>query len=196
MKILTLENYEPQFLEYCKQFYASNDRNRDWFNPDLPYSVVNRYKQYPLWTFLVEDDESLIAMSCVQTHFFPQGCARLLTRTYYCPQYRRRHFVYEREAETPATRMIGTQLDWAKENKIDNLFFSVEFQRRRATIEQLAKKLNNKYNKVSEWKVLDGLYQTYPSDDDPASWQVVCSNQYSLPLKSISIQKWKEKYDR
>ena len=139
MKIVTLENYEPQFLEYCKQFYASNDRNRDWFNPDLPHSIVNRYKQYPLWTFLVEDDESLIAMSCVQTHFFPEGCARLLTRTYYCPQYRRRHFVYEREAETPATRMIGPQLDWAKENKIDNLFFSVEFLRRRATIEQLAK---------------------------------------------------------
>ena len=195
MKILTLDNYEPQFLDYCKQFYESNDRNRDWFNPDLDYSVVNRYKKYPYWTFLVEDDESLIAMSCIQTHFFPQGCARLFTRTYYCPQYRRRHFVYERESETPATRMIGPQLDWAKENKIENLFFSVEFLRRRATIVQLAKKLNNKYG-YNTWKVLDGLYQTYPNDDDPKSWQVVCSNQDSLPLKNISIQKWKENYDR
>ena len=47
----------------------------------------------------------------------------------------------------PATLMIGTQLEWAKENNIDNLFFSVEFLRRRGTLEQLAKKLNNKYNK-------------------------------------------------
>jgi hypothetical protein len=195
MKLQTLENYESQFLEYCKQFYASNDRNKDWFNPDLPYSVVNRYKMYPLWTFLTEDDDSLIAMSCVQTHFFPENCARLLTRTYYHPDYRRKHFVYEREDETPATRMIDPQLEWAKQNNITNLFFSVEFIRRRSSLEQLAKKLNNKY-KQNDWKVLDGLYQTYPSDDDLRSWQVVCSNQYSLPLKSISLEKWKETYGR
>lgn len=195
MKILTLENYEQQFLEYCKQFYASNDRNRDWFNPDLPYSVVNRYKNYPLWTFLVEDDESLIAMSCVQTHFFPDNCARLLTRTYYRPEYRRKHFVYERQSETPATIMIDQQLQWAKQNNIKHLFFSVEFLRRRATLLQLAKKLNNKY-KHNDWRVLDDLYQTYPSDDDPASWQVICTNQDDLPLKKISIQEWKDNYDR
>lgn len=195
MKLQTLENYESQFLEYCKQFYASNDRNKDWFNPDLPYSVVNRYKMYPLWTFLTEDDDSLIAMSCVQTHFFPKNCARLLTRTYYHPDYRRRHFVYEKEDETPATRMIDPQLEWAKQNNIKNLFFSVEFIRRRSSLEQLAKKLNNKY-KQNDWKVLDGLYQTYPNDDDLRSWQVVCTNQYSLPLKSISLEKWKETYGR
>jgi hypothetical protein len=72
----------------------------------------------------------------------------------------------------------------------------VEFQRRRGTLALLAEKLNNKYKKQNEWKVLEGLYQTYPQDDDPASWQVICSNNYSLPLKSISIHKWKENYDR
>ncbi len=195
MKLLTLENYEPEFLEYCKQFYESDDRNRDWFNPDLTYSIVNKYKEYPLWTFLVEDDNEMIAMSCIQTHYFPEGTARLLTRTYYNPNYRRRHMVYEKESDTPATLMIEPQLEWAKQNNYKNLFFSVEFLRRRATLVLLAKKLNNKY-KHNEWKVLDDLYQTYPNDKDYKSWQVVCSNRFCLPLKSISIQKWKENYDR
>ena len=35
MKILTLENYEAEFLQYCKKFYANDDRNREWFNPKL-----------------------------------------------------------------------------------------------------------------------------------------------------------------
>ena len=196
MNILTLENYEAEFLQYCKQFYESDDRNREWFNPNLAWSIPNRYKKYPLWTFLVENGGQMIAMSCIQTHMFPEGCARLLTRTYYNPNYRRKNMNYERDSDTPATLMLDPQLEWAKQNNVSNLFFSVEFQRRRGSLIELAKKLNNKYNKHNEWKVLDGLYQTYPKDEDPASWQVVCSNQYSLPLKSISIQKWKEKYDR
>ena len=67
--------------------------------------------------------------------------------------------------------------------------------RRRATLVQLAKKLNNKY-KHNDWRVLDDLYQTYPSDEDPASWQVIWTNQDDLPLKKISIQEWKDNYDR
>ena len=101
MKILTLENYEPNSWNIVNNFMQVMIEI-EIVPTDPVHSVVNRYKQYLLWTFLVEDDE-MIAMSCVQTHFFPQGCARLLTRTYYCSQeYRRRHFVYEREADTPS----------------------------------------------------------------------------------------------
>ena len=99
MKILTLNNYESEFLQYCKKFYQSNDRNRDWFNPNLKWSIPNRYKKYPLWTFLLEDNNEMIAMSCVQTHMFPKNCARLLTRTYYNNQYRRKNMKYEKDSE-------------------------------------------------------------------------------------------------
>lgn len=194
MKILNLENYEEEFLNICKKFYNSNDRNREWFNPDLPWSVVNRYKQYPYWTFLLDEDNKFIAMSCIQTHFFPNNCARLLTRTFYNPEVRRSHFAYEINEKTPAMYMFKDQLAWAYSQRIENLFLSVEYLRRKKSIDKFVSKINDTYN--CSWSVLDDLYQTYPKDDDPYSWQVVAANTLNLPLKKITIDKWKDEYDR
>lgn len=194
MKIVGITEYEDQFLELCKEFYNSNDRNRDWFNPDLKWSVRNSYWRFPHWTFLLDDQDQFVAMSAVQTHNFPAGCARILTRTYYAPDYRRKHVRYEHSEMTPAMYMFKDQIDWAAENQVENLFFSVEYLRRKSTIKKLTEKIKTKYNET--WTVLDNLYQTYPVDDDPNSWQVICSNKTSLPMKNISVEQWKKTYDR
>jgi hypothetical protein len=193
LKILELNQYEDKFLNYCKQFYNSADRNREWFNPNLAYSVVNRYHLYPYWTFLVDDNEDLIAMSCIQTHFFPDSCARVLTRTYYHPNYRRHHLAYEKQ-KTPAMFMLEKQLEWIDKQNISNVFFSVEYLRRKSSITKLSIKLKDIY--FSDWRVLDDLYQTYPNDEDKNSWQSVCVRNGSskLPLKSMPVNKWRDYY--
>jgi len=195
MKILHLDAYEDRFLNYCSEFYTAREKKWDWFDPNLPYSVVNRYKRYPHWSFLVDNNEDLIAFSCVQTHFFPSNCARVLTRTYYHPSHRRGHLAYETNTKTPAMYMLEDQMKYVKNLNIDHLFFSVEYLRRKSSITNLAKKLHGKYN--DEWKVLDDLYQTYPQDDDKRSWQVVCvlsRTSDTFPLKNLTIDEWKKMY--
>jgi len=186
MQILHLKEYEKNFFNYCKQFYNGN-RKKDWFDPNLPYSIVNRYKQYPHWTFLVNNDKNLVAFSSIQTHFFPENCVRVLTRTFYHPTYRRKTLDYETKRTTPAMLMLEDQLKWISDNLVvDHLFFSVEYLRRKSSLMKLAQKLNNKYN--MDWKVLDKLYQTYPNNFDKNSWQVVCAHSNSMelfPLKSM-----------
>lgn len=198
MKIVGIDEYEDQFLELCMEFYASNDRNREWFNPDAKWSVYNTYHKFPLWTFLLDDNDEFIAMSAIQTHNFPQGCARVLTRTYYNPNVRRQHVSYEKSGKksdmTPAMYMLKAQTDWAANNGLDHLFFSVEFLRRKATISKLADKIYDKYQQ--QWYVQENLFQTYPQDSDPASWQVICTNTPTMPMKNISHDEWKKRYDR
>ena len=67
MKIVTLQEYKDEFLDHCKEFYKLNDRNKEWFNPSNPGSIPNSYTKYPLWTFLLDDNNDLISLSCVQT---------------------------------------------------------------------------------------------------------------------------------
>lgn len=193
MKVVSLKDYEQEFLDLCKRFYHSNDRNKSWFDPNLNWSIVNRYKKYPFWTFLLDDTENFVAMSCVQTHFFPLNCARLLTRTYYNPDYRRKHLSYETNIKTPAMYMLDEQIKWAQSKNIENMFLSVEYLRRKKSIEKFIKKINDIY--LTKWYVLDDLYQTYPKDEDPQSWQVIAANTKTLPLKKMPIDEWKKKYD-
>ena len=141
----------------------------------------------------VDDNEDLIAMSCIQTHFFPDDCARVLTRTYYHPNYRRHHLAYEKQ-KTPAMFMLERQLEWIDKQNINNVFFRVVYLRRMSSLTKLATKLNDIY--LSNWKVLDDLYQTYPNDEDKNSWQSVCvrNNSSKLPLKSMPVDKWRNYY--
>lgn len=196
MKILHLPQYEDRFLNYCNEFKSGN-RKTDWFNKNLSHSIINRYKKYPHWSFLVNDAHNLIAFSCVQTHFFPDNCARVLTRTFYHPNHRRKSLRYESDTKTPAMYMLEDQITWIEKNlSVDHLFFSVEYINRKQSLIKLAQKLNNIYN--SKWKVLDDLYQTYPSDDKN-SWQSVCvlnATEKNFPLKSITIDNWKNKYEQ
>ena len=197
MKIQTLETYESQFLNYCKTFYLLNDKNRNWFDVTLPHSIPKSYKKYPYWSFLTDDNNELVAMSCIQTHFYPEKTARILTRTYYHPRYRRNHLAYEKTKDTPAMLMLQNQLEWLETNTdIDTYFFSVEYLRRKGSLVSLAAKLNNKYS--HNWNVLDDLYQTFPDEKNKFSWQTVCvysKTNKNLSLKSISVDEWKKRYD-
>ena len=199
MRIKTLKEYESKFLAYCNHAWrTSTDRNKDWFNPELPWSVQNRYKEYPHWSFLVTPDDQLIAFSCIQTHFFEPDCARVLTRTYYGPNYRRTTMRYEDDIKTPAVWMLEDQVAWASKNlDIKHLFFSLEFPNRRGTMRRLAKKINNLYG--HQWEVLEDMYQTCPDPDNGSCWQNCCVfslEDREFPLPYITVKEWRKRYGR
>jgi hypothetical protein len=199
LQIKTLNNYENQFLNYCRYAWkTSTDRNRDWFDPSLPWSIPNRYKEYPYWSFLVDDNENFIAFSCIQTHFFELDCARVLTRTYYNPQYRRTNMRYEEFVKTPAVYMLEAQYQWAVENlDIKHLFFSLEFPNRRGTMRRLSKKINKLYG--HQWEVLEDMYQTCPDPDNSSCWQNCCVlslEDREFPLPYITVKEWRKRYGR
>jgi hypothetical protein len=195
MKVVGLDEYKGKFLEQCQLFYNTNDRNKDWFNPSVKHSIPNAYMRYPHWTFLLDSNDIFVAMSCVQTHFFPSKCARVLTRTFYQPEYRRHHLSYEKDGKTPAMFMLEKQIEWIDKNTdIQTLFFSVEYLRRKSSMQRLANKLNAKY--LHNWQVADELYQTYPVDEK-ASWQSVCiwdRGGVGLPMNKISVEEWGKMY--
>ena len=185
MRILTLEELGIRkflrLLDECSEL--DNGKNPDWFDKTRPWSLYHRYRLYSNWTLLFDDTE-FIAMSCIQTYGFPPKVARVLTRTFYNPKYRRIHLQYESNKKTPAMLMLEKQLEVLHD--YDHIFFSVEFLYRRPTIVQLAQKLNHFYN--HNWIVLDGLYQTY-KEDKPGAWQSCCVMsrvESSFPLDHIT----------
>ena len=107
MEVITLQQFgEQRFLDELKIFeqqnYTGDVRNRDWFSR-IPEIYKTRFIE---WFFLV-DNNILTAFATIQ-EFYP-GCFRLLTRTYYNPEYRRSHLYYDKVAKTPAMHLIEAQ---------------------------------------------------------------------------------------
>ena len=88
-KLLSLKNYEDQFLYYINKFSKELTRHDDikWFDTNTNWCLQKTYKNYLDWTFVVTDDyeEELIAFAAVQD--FGNDVARILTRLYYNPKY-------------------------------------------------------------------------------------------------------------
>ena len=82
---------------------------------------------------------------------------------------------------------------WADVN--DHLFFSVEYMHRRANIIKLANKLNNFWG--HNWYMNQNLFKTY-NKEEKGAWQSLCLQSYSdrtIPLQSITIEEWRQKYE-
>jgi hypothetical protein len=195
-KLLTLKNYEDQFLYYINKFSKELTRYDDikWFDVNTNWCLQKTYKNYLDWTFVVTDDdeEELIAFAAVQD--FNNGVARILTRLYYNPKYRRKNIRYESNELTPGNVIAKHQVD--NFHFMKHLFFSVEYIYRRPTIIKLGKKLNKFYG--HQWNTLPDLYKTY-NKDEKGAWQSVIAYSFleeQFPLEHITLLDWKEKYDR
>lgn len=194
MIIETLDTYHDEFLKKCQEFFQYSDKNNRWFDPNLSYSIVNNYHKYPYWTFLLTDQNEFIAMSCIQKHNFPEKTYRVLTRTFYDINFRRRHLAYEKNVKTPAMFMLENQLSWLENNC--NIFISMETVNRIETLHKFSEKLN-KSNLHGNWKVdRKYLYQTYQGAvNDKFQWQIISSRK-KINLPKITINQWMKKYDQ
>jgi len=185
MKVVTLEEFgEERFLQQLKLFSEQNfkgdSRNRDWFDR-LPQIYKKRFVE---WFFLVDNSE-LIAFATIQ-QFYPL-CFRLLTRTYYNPDYRRKHLAYEHNQKTPAMYLLDAQLEYVKD--YDTLFISMQDLNRRRSLKKVMTKIGN------GWKMHPEMVQTCNEVNDTNCWQNIIYKGNPISLPSITIADWKKMKD-
>lgn len=181
MKVINLEKFgEERFLQELEAFkkkeFIGDHRNADWFDR-IPQIYKTRFEE---WFFLVDNDNNLIAFATIQK--FYDGCYRLLTRTYYNPNYRRKHLLYEKNVKTPAMYILDEQLRFIKNYK--TLFISMQDLKRRPALEKVKDKIGN------GWKMHPNMIQTCNEINDKNCWQNVIFIGEDLQLPSISISEW------
>jgi hypothetical protein len=180
LQVLSLQQFgEQRFLAELSRFkklsYAGDVRNKDWFDR-IPEIYKTRFVE---WFFLV-DNNNLIAFATIQ-EFYP-GCFRLLTRTYYNPEYRRSHLHYDFNDKTPAIYLIEAQLDYLK--NYDTVFISMQDLKRRSALIRLIRKLGN------GWTMHPDMIRTC-GEDSTNCWQNICVLGNEIQLPSITIEEWK-----
>jgi len=179
LEVITLQQFgEQRFLDELKIFeqqnYTGDVRNRDWFSR-IPEIYKTRFIE---WFFLV-DNNILTAFATIQ-EFYP-GCFRLLTRTYYNPEYRRSHLYYDKVAKTPAMHLIEAQEKYLSNYK--TVFISMQDLKRRPALDRVRRKLGE------NWKMYPNMIQTC-NEDNANCWQSAIYLGEPIELPSISISDW------
>lgn len=172
MNFIQLINHQMMFNQ--------SDRNKDWFA-----DLLKEWTDYETWT-LVYHEHNLVAFSAIQTHKFPDGYARLLTRTFYVPEIRRT-FISNPNVLRPSGVMAKHQYGRMFGHK---RFVSMEYvpngAKRRAALERVM-------NKTLGFKLLSRMYQTFKGEDqDWRQWQSIATDipESEFDLPSISQEEY------
>ena len=163
----------------------SKDRNKDWFQ-----HLVNEQHLYHTWTLCYLEDK-LVAFSAIQTHKFPDGYARLLTRTFYVPDIRT-NIVSAPDNLRPSGVMARHQYGKVFGHK---RFVSMEHIPNKAGTRRAA--LQKVMDKTLGFKVLDRMYQTFiGEEEDWRQWQSVATDipEEEFDLPSISRDEYLSRF--
>ncbi|MEK9700126.1 MAG: hypothetical protein VW270_30375, partial [Candidatus Poseidoniales archaeon] len=147
---------------------------------------------YYHWTLCYEKDK-LVAFSAIQTHKFPSGYARLLTRTFYIPEIRS-SIVSAPDNLRPSGLMAKYQLE-----QTDGLdmkrFVSMEHVPNKAGTRRA--ELQKVMNKTTGFKLLDRMYRTFPGqDNDWRQWQSIATEvpEEEFEMESISREEYSDRF--
>ena len=154
--IRPLEECESEFLVYLEnQTNINKDRNKRWFP-----QILSDYKKYLYWTVCFFKSR-IVAFSAIQSHFFPAGTVRILTRTFFDPTIRLQPG-YNLWVETPVAEMAKKQLNWLRGNKdISKALITMESRHRRDYFSKIINKINLRAE--ADFKILDESMKTYDS---------------------------------
>ena len=186
-KIISLEDItEKEFISQIKKFSKLNDTNSDWFDSDKKHSIVNTINKYLHWTIMIDSSDKIIAFAAIDLNRFKKyNCIRLMSRTFYHPDIRRKNIRYEyNNAEAPVMIMLQKQIKYVADYT-ETLIMTMENVTHRGNLEQFFKKCNRLLN--HNWKLLPGMYQTAEN-----SWQnlgVYGDRLVNIP--NMSIDEWK-----
>lgn len=189
-KVLTLQEYGiDNFWTELKRIREENKiydrRNIEWFD-----ILPDTFMQYPEWFFLFDIDKP-VAFATIQKYY--EGCYRMLTRTYIYRDYRR--FVSpksDKSNTSPTMRLLPYQLDYIK--GYDSAFISMQHLSRRPAIQRFANKLE--YSTNLDWNMAPNMMLTCAEDYGKDCWQSIIYNGNKPKLPEITIEEWKQRYDR
>jgi 2-polyprenyl-3-methyl-5-hydroxy-6-metoxy-1,4-benzoquinol methylase len=189
MELVTLQDIgKLEFISQIQEFHKFNDANSNWFDKDQSHSIINTIDEYSYWTIMVNSANKIMAFAAVnETQFEKYNCIRLMSRTFYHPDIRRKNIRYEyNNATAPVMIMLQQQMEFVKDRS-QALIITMEKLTHRGNLDHFFKKCNRLLG--HEWQLLPGMYQTTPK-----SWQnlgVYGNKEITIP--NMDIEEWRMK---
>lgn len=187
-----------QFGEVVSEALTGGDRNARNYD-----GLLNKVRDHDCFHVLVDEQGVAGFAGMYNNGIYPDTTARVLNRAYYARRIRRDGLPTNKDSRAVggqfARYVLPEQIRIAKDLGYVSVFFSVEFNRRRRTIDTLAKWIN-KYERIyqEEWVALEDMYFTCPDygncRNTMTCWQnVAVLSFYSdnlFPLESITRDEW------
>ncbi len=177
----------------CLAQIQKDKSHRNWKNyVGLEYN----YKQYVAFHVLFYKDK-LIAFSGIQTKGFAEGVARVLSRTYYVPEVRRKGLQKALSPSYASLFFLHKQVQICQSLNFDHALVSTEFLRRRVFLSRWVDYVNLGPS-PQKWILLEGMYLTCANAESKNCWQnVACLNlsNKKLDMPHISIQEWQKRFN-
>jgi len=192
-----------QFEEVLFEAQTGGDRNAKNYD-----GLRDKVKDHDCFHVLVDEQgvAGFAGMYC--GGIYASTTARVLNRAYYAKRLRRNGLPTNKDSRAVggqlAKYVLPKQVQIARDLGYLTVFFSVEFNRRRRTIDALVKWIN-KYDRAyrEEWIALEDMYFTCPKvgecRDVMTCWQNVAVLSFHhpdsiFPLESITRDEWMQRF--
>jgi hypothetical protein len=186
-KVISLNDItKKEFISQIEEFSKLNDTNSDWFKRDNKSSIINTINEYLHWTIIVDSKDKVIAFAAIDSNRFKKyNCIRLMSRTFYHPDIRRKNIRYEYNNGTaPVMLMLQKQIKYLIDRK-ETFIMTMEKAVHRGNLEQFFKKCNRLLK--HDWRLLPGMYQTTVN-----SWQNLgVYGDRAVTIPNMSVDEWK-----
>jgi hypothetical protein len=188
----------PHFEEFLREVERLSKTDNLYTNY---LELAQTWSTYDCFTVLIdESSEEILGFSCLQTHGYPAGVGRVLTRTYYHPKIRERSLSGRRLPSLATKLMLPLQMAVARKLQLSHIFFSMQGINRRPYFKKVVAALNEHLGNEN-WVVLDKLFNTCrpipgtnQANCDQSCWQNIAyfkkADEIDLPLASMEIDKY------
>ncbi len=186
-RVISLDDItKKEFIAQIQEFSKLDDNNSNWFKRSNNSSIINTLDNYLHWTITLDSSDKVIAFAAIDSNRFKKhNCIRLMSRTFYHPEIRRKNIRYEYNNDTaPVIIMLQKQLKYV-ENYKETLIMTMEKAVHRGNLKQFFKKCNRLLN--HDWRLLPGMYQTTAN-----SWQNLgVYGDRAVTIPNMSVDEWK-----
>ena len=153
---------EEEFVEYMKaQYFDNKSLQKEWFDSNLKYSLIHRYKNYLGWTLLYNNNQ-ILAFAGMQDFKYLDNTVRVCTRMYYDPSIRYNYrYSTKNTVITPVTPFLIHQFNFLKNKNYKKAILTIESHRHPKFITMMAKNFNKKTNNITSFIAKKDKIQTH-----------------------------------
>lgn len=190
-RIINLDEYgykefRKELIRIGNEKNTYDKRNIEWFD-----ILPDTFFEYEEWFFLF-DGNTPVAFSAIQK--YNDGCYRLLTRTYIYRDYRifMNPKVDKASAPSMTMHLIPAQLNHIK--GYESAFISMQSLSRRPAIKRYGSRVQAHTN--IDWNLAPNMMLTCDQDYGKDCWQSIIYNGKKPNLQEMTIEEWKDKWQK
>lgn len=188
------------FRELLHEAQTGSDRNA------RNYQTL-RVDTHDAFHVLLDEGKAIAFAGVYNNDIYPSSIARVLNRAYYAKSVRQTGLPTNKDGRQAggllARYVLPEQITVAKQKR-KAIFFSVEFNRRRRTIDAVTRWINKYDSKNGEmWQAYQDMYFTCPPfeecREDSTCWQNVSvlsfEEGFEFPLPRMTRDEWLQRFD-